>query len=119
MSPSISLIDGRGKLITIRVGPVVRYKMLPVRTWANNLPDPVKLIGALINWLLLGALTMQLCEYTADGPFLPLPNLTVNTDVYYLCFPRDSWLIKFTGTSGPLSTVMVMLNSGQHMVFIC
>ncbi|KAH9988923.1 hypothetical protein BJV77DRAFT_718173 [Russula vinacea] len=35
------------------------------------------LIGALINWLLLGALTMQLY-------------------VYYLCFPRDSWLIKFT-----------------------
>jgi hypothetical protein len=35
------------------------------------------LFGALINWLLLGALTMQLY-------------------VYYLCFPRDYWWIKFS-----------------------
>jgi hypothetical protein len=56
---------------------------------------------------------MQLCEYTTDRPSLPLPNLNVNTDVYYLCFPRDYWWIKFSGTSRPLSHAMAMLSSGS------
>ncbi|KAH9958995.1 hypothetical protein BC827DRAFT_1217005 [Russula dissimulans] len=34
-------------------------------------------IGNLVNWLLLGVLTMQIY-------------------LYYLCFPKDRWLIKFT-----------------------
>ena len=109
-------------LIFLRVGPVVGFKIYSVLTRANDLPDHAKLFGALINWLLLGVLTMQTCEFTVNVPSFPLPNLTVTADVYYLSFPKEYWWIKFSGT---LHAIWVSLSCNsylslaQHMAFIC
>ena len=109
-------------LISFRVGPVVGFKIYPVLTRANDLPDHVKLFGALVNWLLLGVLTMQTCEFTVNVPSLPLPNLTVTADVYHLSFPEDYWWIKFSGKLHAIWAALPCnsyLSLAQHMAFIC
>src|SRR5712675_1616473 len=59
---------------------------------------------------------MQICAST-DNSF-PLPNLTVAVDVYYICFPKDYWRIKFTGKFGNVLHAAVTMNSAQYMACI-
>ena len=83
----------------------------------------VKLIGALVNWLLLGVLTMQICGYSTFLPsFLPCPDFDCNRRCISHLFPTGllvdqiQWYVKFQVLS---TLIAIVLSLVQHMAFIC
>ena len=53
-----------------------------------------KLLGIMINWLLFGVLSVQICAYSVVKSHPCRTGLLLHSDIYWVSFPKDPRILK-------------------------